>query len=114
MKTIRWTVAVFAVLVIGIPAADAQVRGMGRVNGFVLDEGGAPIEGVKIKTATLSGDAIECETDAKGKWTLAGIGRGDWLVTLTKTGFSAKRLKVSVEREIDRSQDIKINLAKGA
>ena len=87
---------------------------MGRVNGFVLDESGAPIEGVKIKTATMSGDAIQCETDAKGKWTLVGIGRGDWHVTLAKPGFVGKRLKVSVEREIDRSQDIKITLAKGA
>ena len=43
-----------------------------------------------------------------------GIGRGEWLVTVQKPGFAPKRLKVNVEREIDRSQEIKITLAKGA
>ena len=62
---------------------------------------------------TVGGDAVESASDAKGKWVLAGIGRGEWLVTVLKPGFAAKRLKITVEREIDRSQEIKITLAKG-
>lgn len=113
MRTIRWTVVIIAVLMLGIPAADAQVRGMGRINGIVVDDGGAPIEGVTFRTQTVGGDAVESASDAKGKWVLAGIGRGEWLVTVLKPGFAAKRLKITVEREIDRSQEIKITLAKG-
>lgn len=105
---------VLAIFVAGTSAADAQVRGMGRVNGTVIDESGAPVEGAKVHTTTLGGDAVECATDAKGKWTLTGIGRGEWQVSLAKAGFTTKRLKVVVEREIERSQDIKVTLVKGA
>jgi hypothetical protein len=114
MRSARYVLFVMVCLAVAAAAAQAQVRGMGRINGVVVDDAGAPIDGVKVRTATVSGDVIECETDAKGRWALGGIGRGDWAVTVAKPGFTAKRLKVTVEREIDRSQEIKITLAKGA
>jgi len=100
------------VALLSVSTADAQMRGMGRLTGVVVDDGGAPIDGVKLRTTTAGGDAVECETDAKGKWTLAGIGRGEWMVLVAKPGFAPKRLKVTVEREIERSQEIKVSLAK--
>ena len=114
MTTFRVGIVLFALLALVAAPADAQVRGLGRINGLVVDDGGAPVGAVKIRTATVGGDLIECESDAKGKWTLPGIGRGDWQVTVLKAGFAPKRLRVVVEREIDRSQEIKITLAKGA
>ncbi len=114
MKAARWMCIVLVILAVGTSVADAQVRGMGRVNGTVVDEGGAPVSGAKVSTATASGDPVACETDAKGKWTLTGIGRGEWQVSLAKAGFATKRLKVVIEREIERSQDIKVTLVKGA
>lgn len=114
MRLITWACVVVAIVVVGTSAADAQLRGMGRVVGTVIDESGAPVEGAKVRTATAGGDAIECETDAKGKWTLTGVGRGEWQVSLAKAGFTTKRLKVVIEREIERSQDIKVTLVKGA
>jgi hypothetical protein len=114
MRSARYVLFVMVCLAVAAVAAEAQVRGMGRINGVVVDDGGAPIDGVKVRTATAGGDVIECDTDAKGRWALGGIGRGDWAVTVLKPGFTAKRLKVTVEREIDRSQEIKITLAKGA
>lgn len=114
MRVSTWACIVLAIVIAGTSVADAQVRGLGRVNGTVTDESGAAVEGAKVRTATAFGDVIECETDAKGKWALAGIGRGEWLVSLAKTGFTTKRLKVVIEREIERSQDIKITLVKGA
>lgn len=115
MNVTRWVLVLLLLLCVGGAGdAGAQVRGMGRINGVVLDDGGAPLDGVKFRTATAGGDAIECASDTKGKWTLVGIGRGDWTVTVQKPGFTPKRLKVSVEREIDRSQEIKITLEKGA
>jgi hypothetical protein len=103
-----------AIVIAGTSAAEAQPRGMGRINGTVIDESGAPVEGAKVRTATGGGDVIECETDAKGKWTLTGVGRGEWQVSLAKSGFATKRLKIIIEREIERSQDIKVTLVKGA
>ncbi len=114
MRSARYVFFVIVLIAFAAVAAQAQVRGMGRINGVVVDDTGAPIDGVKVRTATAGGDVIECDTDAKGRWALGGIGRGDWSVTVLKPGFTAKRLKVTVEREIDRSQEIKITLAKGA
>jgi hypothetical protein len=87
---------------------------LGRVTGTVVDESGAPIADVKIKTATSSGTAIECDSDSSGKWTLGGIGRGEWMISFTKAGFEIKRIKAIIEREIDRSEPVKITLKKGA
>ncbi len=114
MRTSWWVTAVVAVVLMTAVAATAQVRGLGRINGTVVDDAGEPMEGVKIRTMTGGGDQIECDTDAKGKWTLVGIGKGEWHVLVVKPGYGAKKLKVIVEREIDRSQDIKITLSKGA
>lgn len=113
MRTSWWGAAIVVVALVAVIPVDAQMRGMGRINGTIVDDAGEPMEGVKVRTATLSGDLIECETDAKGKWVLTGIGRGAWEVLVVKTGYGAKKLKVNVEREIDRSQDIKITLSKG-
>lgn len=114
MRTRWWMVAaVVAVLAMVVPS-HAQMRGMGRINGTVVDEAGEPMEGVKVRTATGSGEQIDCDTDAKGKWMLTGIGRGEWHVLVVKPGYGAKKLKVTVEREIDRSQDIRVTLSKGA
>ncbi len=114
MRTSGWVMVLVAVALVAAVPADAQVRGMGRINGTIVDEVGEPMDGVKVRTSTLGGDLIECESDAKGRWILTGIGRGSWEVLVVKTGYGAKKLKVNVEREIDRSQDIKITLNKGA
>jgi hypothetical protein len=112
MKRIRWTLLIVIVFVVNAGPTYAQQRGMGRVVGVIVDDGGAPIDGATLRTATAGGDPIEAATDAKGRWILAGIGRGDWQITVLKPGFVAKRLKLSVERELERSQEIKITLTK--
>jgi hypothetical protein len=101
-----------AVLGVTTTAALAQSRGMGRVMGVVVDESGAPVADVAIRTATATGTVLECRSDDHGKWVLAGVGRGEWIVSFTKVGFAVKRVKAIVEREIDRSDPIKITLAK--
>ena len=114
MRAIRMALIGVAIAVVVASMAFAQARGMGRVTGVVVDDGGAPVAAVEIKTATAAGAVIECQSDANGKWTLTGIGRGEWIVTFTKSGFTTKRIKAIVEREIDRSEPIKITLNKGA
>jgi hypothetical protein len=103
-----------AIVAVSASAGLAQSRGLGRVTGVVLDDSGAPVANVEIKTTTLGGNAIQCQSDAKGKWTLGGVGRGEWIVSFTKAGFETKRIKAIIEREIDRSEPVKITLKKGA
>jgi hypothetical protein len=113
MRSARIVLMVLAIAAMAVAVGDAQSRGMGRVTGTVVDEAGAPVADVEVKTATAAGTVIECKSDATGKWTLSGIGRGEWHVSFTKTGFATKRIKAIVEREIERSEPIKITLAKG-
>jgi Carboxypeptidase regulatory-like domain len=102
---------VFAMLTAS--AAFGQVKGMGRLNGKVVDDGGSPVEGVAIKLRQGT-DVIEGKTDAKGDWILSGVARGNWLVSFEKTGFPTKMVKVVIEKELLRTEPIKIQLKKGA
>jgi hypothetical protein len=102
-----------ALVALSTSTAVAQVKGMGRLNGKVADEGGAPVDGVAVKLRQGT-DVIEAKTDAKGDWVLAGVARGSWMVTFEKDGFPAKVVKVVVEKELMRTEPIKITLKKSA
>jgi hypothetical protein len=103
---------VVAVILAG-STATAQIKGMGRLNGKVTDESGAPVDGVVIRLRQGSG-FVEGKTDVKGAWVLVGVARGNWMVTFEKSGFPTKLVKVLVERELLRTDPINIQLKKGA
>jgi hypothetical protein len=92
--------------------AEAQLRGLGRLNGVVVDESGAPVEGVQIQTKTALGAAIDAKTDAKGNWVVPGLGKGLWEVDFVKDGFVRVKAKVTIEQELSRTNPIKITLKK--
>ena len=92
--------------------ADAQVRGLGRINGVVLDATGAPVADVTIETKTLDGVDIKATSGADGKWVMAGLGKGQWDVNFAKDGFTRVRAKVTIETELSRTEPIKITLKK--
>jgi hypothetical protein len=46
-------------------------------------------------------------------WVLAGVARGNWVVTFEKDGFPTKVVKVVVEKELMRTEP-KITMKKGA
>jgi hypothetical protein len=92
----------------------AQARGMGRFAGVVVDDSGAPVEGVQITAKHDSSTGVmELKSDAKGSWTVAGIGKGVWMVEFRKPGFAPKAAKVILERELDKVPAIKLELKKG-
>ncbi len=92
--------------------ADAQVRGLGRINGVVLDASGSPVGDVTIETKTLDGAEIKATSSADGKWVVAGLGKGQWDVHFVKDGFTRVRAKVTIETELSRTEPIKITLKK--
>ena len=85
----------------------------GRLNGMVVDESGAPVEGVSISTKTALGLAIDAKTDAKGNWVVPGLGKGLWEVDFAKDGFTKVKAKVTIDKELMRTEPIKITLKKG-
>jgi hypothetical protein len=103
---------VVCVLALATVAVQAQ-KGMGRLNGKVTDEGGAVMDGVSVKLRTGT-DVLEGKTDAKGEWVLAGVARGNWVVTFEKDGYPTKVVKMMVEKELLRTEPIKITMKKGA
>jgi len=105
-------VAVFTFQVVAPVTVMGQVRGLGRLNGQVLDQSGAPVEGVTIQTKTALGDAIDAKTDAKGGWVVPGLGKGLWEVDFVKDGFIKVKAKITVEKELMRTEPIKITLKK--
>ena len=92
----------------------AQARGLGRFAGVVVDEAGAPVEGVKVTARhEANGGVLEFASDDKGSWTVAGIGKGVWVVEFRKPGYAPKAARVILETELAKVPAIKMELKKG-
>lgn len=109
--TIVGVVGVFVLVCLATPAS-AQVRGLGRVTGQVVDDGGAALAEVELGTALGDGSRITAKSDGSGNWTLTGMGRGEWTVLFKKAGYAPKNVKLVIERELDSNKPIKITLSK--
>lgn len=102
------------VLMMGlVSTAYAQLHGMGRIQGSVVDESGAPIADVTVK-ATLPGStgSIDATTNAKGEWIVGGMGKGEWDVTFEKAGFAPRKAKISLTVELARIPPIPVTMKK--
>lgn len=87
-------------------------KGQGKVLGYVTDEAGNPIEGVKIKLyAVKAQSGFETTTDEKGKWRALYIRGGLWNIDFEKSGYEPRRISIEL-KEFDRNPDIEIRLKK--
>ena len=105
--------AMAAAIVVCGASLHAQVKGIGRLVGKVSDEKGTPVEAVSVRLRQ-AGDTIEGKSDAKGEWTLAGVARGNWVVTFEKEGLPTQVVRVIVEKELLRPEPIKVTMKKGS
>jgi hypothetical protein len=94
--------------------SEAQMRGLGRINGTAVDDAGEPVADVVIRIGFTDGSKLEGKSDGKGNWAVAGLGKGEFPVSFTKDGFETKRVKVVIEKELSKTQPIKITMKKGA
>lgn len=87
-------------------------KGRARVRGYVYDEDGNPLEGVKVKlfhtSVKLGFDVI---TDSGGKWVASWIKGGDWNIDFTKPGYIPRKITIKI-KEISRNPDIEIKMEK--
>lgn len=87
-------------------------KGQGRLIGYVFDEQGNPLEGVKVRLFSLrTQSGFEVVTDKSGKWTAAWIRGGGWNIDFEKIGYLPRKISVEVQ-EFGRNPEIKINLKK--
>jgi len=87
-------------------------KGKGRLGGLVLDQSGAPLEGVTVKLFSLKAqEGTEVKTDKSGRWMAAWIRSGGWNVDFEKIGFAPKKIVVEIS-ESKKNPDIEIRLDK--
>ncbi len=87
-------------------------KGKGRLGGLVLDQSGAPIEGVKVKLFSLKAqEGTEVLTDKSGRWMAAWIRSGGWNVDFEKIGYAPKKIVIEIS-ESKKNPDVEIRLDK--
>jgi predicted Zn-dependent protease len=110
MKKIALIVSVILIALAFLAAQD--YKGKGRVNGYVQDEQGKPIEGVRVKLFSLkANEGFELKTDKDGKWVAAWIRGGEWNVDFDKIGFEPKKISMNIN-ENKKNPDIVLKLKK--
>ncbi|MFQ5721879.1 MAG: tetratricopeptide repeat protein [Candidatus Aminicenantales bacterium] len=87
-------------------------RGKGKVIGYVFDEQGNPLEGVKVKLYSLRAQSgFETVTDAKGRWKAFWIRGGTWNIDFEKIGYMPKKIRAQI-KEYSRNHDIEVKMKK--
>jgi tetratricopeptide (TPR) repeat protein len=87
-------------------------RGKGKIKGYVYDEEGNPLEGVRVKLFSVrTGSGFESETNEKGEWRALWIVGGSWNIDFEKPGYEQKRINIEIQ-EMGKNQDIEIKLKK--
>jgi thioredoxin-like negative regulator of GroEL len=87
--------------------------GKGRQIGYVYDEQGEPLSGVKVKLffpRVQSG--FDATTDKDGKWVAMGIKGGEWNVDFVLPGYEVKKISISVQDNRQRNPEIVVKLKK--
>ncbi len=101
-----------AVLAASSFVAAQDWKGKGRLGGIVLDQAGAPIEGVRVKLFSLKAqEGIDVKTDKSGRWMAAWIRSGGWNLDFEKVGYMPKKLVVEIS-ENKKNPDVEIKLEK--
>jgi tetratricopeptide (TPR) repeat protein len=109
-------VAVLLVLATAPTVRAQEWRGQGRVAGKVMDESGAPVEGVTVKaTLPQAGNRgpNPGKTNRNGDWAFGGIARGQWALDFSKEGYETRSLTVTIE-ELSRIPPMEVVLKKTA
>jgi len=103
-------VVAFCLLLVG--PAYAQV---GRIGGEVLDEGGKPIRGAVVTAENPNAvpSKFTSKTDDRGRFSMAGLKFGRWIVTVEAAGFVPAQAASSID-SLGRNPPLTIKLARGA
>jgi len=90
-RLIATTSAVMLLIALG---ANAQLRGLGRLQGSVTDKNtGKPIAGATVVIALPNGHTtpITSKTDARGHWSALGMTSGVWNIDISAPGYVTSR-----------------------
>jgi tetratricopeptide (TPR) repeat protein len=107
--------AVAAVVALGalwaLPAGAQDWKGLGRMEGRVVDPDGKPVVDATVKLDLPSrGGGTTLKTDKKGKWALGGIAAGKWDIDVEAPGFATRRVSAVLSSEAERIPPVEIKL----
>lgn len=100
MRIVRWAALVRCVVmgvVVGLWAGVAWATIFGAVRGVVHDPDHRPIVGASVVLKAANSDwARTTTTDANGEFRIEGVPLGDYVITVSQTGFDTLEEKVTV------------------
>jgi len=116
IKPIVLHLLVTLLVIAGAPALGQSWAGRGRLQGAVKDEGGKPVQGVKItlrkgteRVDPKTDGPASITTDKNGKWSILGLANGPWGILLEKEGYMPSEGAVQVN-EFGVAQPINVTL----
>ena len=88
-----------------------QIRGLGFVQGKIVDEKGAALADVVcIARLPRVGDRLTSTSNLKGEWRIVGMTHGEWDIACEKVGYTKGRARVLLETELSRIPTLTIKL----
>lgn len=105
-----------AATLLAAPLGAQDWKGLGRLEGKVLDPDGKPIEGatVKLDLPERGGGPSPLKTDKKGKWAVGGIVSGKWNADIEAPGFALKQVYINLPAESARVPPLEVRLDRAA
>ena len=94
--------------------ATAQVRGKGRLQGLVVEQGsGTPVAGATVTISPADGATVPIvvTTNGKGRWSALGLTSGAWNIDIESKGYQVSRGTANVS-EMQMLPAIRTELAK--
>jgi hypothetical protein len=91
-----------------------QSRGRGIIAGEIRGNEGELVPGGTVKLMIKSSDPLETTSNKDGRWKIMGIGKGEWTMLVTAPGYSARVVKLVIERESTSGEPVVTVLRKMA
>jgi len=93
--------------------SSGQIRGLGFVQGTVVDDKGARLPDVTcVATLPRVGDKLTANSNGKGEWRFIGMTHGEWDINCDKQGYVRGAAKLVLETELSRVSSVTIKMTK--
>jgi len=108
----RHALALALSLAAAAPLLAQDWKGMGRLEGRVLDPDGKPVEGasVTLDLPERGGGGPTAKSDKKGRWAVGGIVAGKWNADINAPGYVLKKITIPLAAESARMPPLDVRL----